>query len=29
LSACVATGKAHSSPKRQQENCSFADEIIK
>jgi hypothetical protein len=21
----VATGKAHSSPKRQQENCSFAD----
>jgi len=25
LSACVATGKAHSSPKRQQENCSFAD----
>ena len=26
LLACAATGKAHSSPKRQQENCSFADD---
>ena len=24
----MATGKAHSSPKRQQENCSFADENV-